>query len=302
MNADVARFENARPGLLRHAYRMLGDLGEAEDTVQEAFLRWSTLAERGAIENDEAFLRTTITRLALDRLRSARAHREVYIGPWLPEPVADHSSLPEAAATLAEDISFALLLACERLSPLERAAFLLHDAFDVPFEEIAQTLDVTVVAARQLASRARRRVHEARPRQTIPPDRAIRLRDAFLDALRRDDSAALQELMVADVVCTSDSGGKVPAAIVPVVGTSRVIALLLGVMRKFGHLIRRIELVTLNGLAGVVVLGEQSIIQTIALEIRGDAIAAIYVTRNPEKLHRIAEQFGVASSDTPELA
>ena len=145
------------------------------------------------------------------------ARREVYMGPWLPEPVVDSQQLgPEAAAVLADDISFALLLACERLSPHERAAFLLHEALGAPFDEIAQTLGVSADSARQLASRARRRVRDARPQQRVTHDRAVELRDAFLAALRDDDAAALRELMIADVVLTADSGGNVPAAIVPI--------------------------------------------------------------------------------------
>ncbi len=211
MNVSSAeRFESLRPLLVRHAYRMLGQYGDAEDVVQDAYLRWNDALSRGVIESDQAFLRTTVTHLCLDRLRSARAKREVYVGPWLPEPVVSADTDPAEAASLADDISFALLLALERLAPLERAAFLLHDVLDVPFAEVAQTLGRAEPAVRKLASRAREHVRDAN-RRVADRAKAVQLRDAFLDALMNEDAAAMSELLAADVVFTSDGGGKVPA-------------------------------------------------------------------------------------------
>ncbi|HYL27180.1 MAG TPA: sigma-70 family RNA polymerase sigma factor, partial [Candidatus Nitrosotalea sp.] len=156
------RFEELRPLLVRHAYRMLGEYGEAEDVAQDAYLRWSAAFDAGNVNDDRALARTIVTRLCLDRLRSARARREVYVGPWLPEPVISESTNdPETAATLADDISFALLLALERLAPLERAAFLLHDVLDVPFTEVAKTLGRAEPAVRKLATRAREHVRDS---------------------------------------------------------------------------------------------------------------------------------------------
>lgn len=278
-----------RPLLVRHAYRMLGEYGEAEDVVQDAYLRWSESAANTAIVDDRAFLRTIVTRLCLDRLRSARARREVYVGPWLPEPVvSDVKENPEASTVLADDISFGLLLALERLAPLERAAFLLHDALGVPFDEIAQTLGRSEAAVRKLASRGREHVHDARRHSQTDRDEAMRLRDAFLEALNNDDASALQQLLTSDVVFVSDGGGKVPAATVPVSGPERVTQLLLGLKRKGFAMVRRIEFVTLNGLAGYALFTDAGLETAIALEITEGRIAAMYTVRNPDKLQRIA--------------
>ncbi|HXN88367.1 MAG TPA: sigma-70 family RNA polymerase sigma factor, partial [Methylocella sp.] len=166
-----------RGRLLGLAYRMLGSRSDAEDVVQDAYLRFAGARE---VQNPEAFLVTVVTRLCLDRLRSAKAQREIYVGPWLPEPVVDAEGLsPDAATEFADDLSFALLLALDRLSPLERAAFLLHDVFDIQFAEVAQMIDRTEVACRQLATRARRAVREARPAPPAPPDNHARLLSAF---------------------------------------------------------------------------------------------------------------------------
>jgi RNA polymerase sigma-70 factor (ECF subfamily) len=290
VNAQIAeRFETVRPLLIRHAYRMLGEYGEAEDVVQDAYLRWNEAAANTAVEDDRAFLRTIVTRLCLDRLRSARARREVYIGPWLPEPVvSDIKENPEASTVLADDISFGLLLALERLAPLERAAFLLHDALGVPFEEVAQTLGRSEAAVRKLASRGREHVHDARRHSQTNRDEAVRLRDAFLEALNNDDASALQQLLTHDVVFVSDGGGKVPAATVPVSGPERVTQLLLGLKRKGFASVRRIEFVTLNGLAGYALFTDAGLETAIALEVSEGRIAAMYTVRNPDKLQRIA--------------
>jgi RNA polymerase sigma-70 factor (ECF subfamily) len=288
--ASAERFESLRPLLVRHAYRMLGQYGDAEDVVQDAYLRWSDALQRGNVQNDQAFLRTTVTHLCLDRLRSARAKREVYVGPWLPEPIISESD-PAHAASLADDISFALLLALERLAPLERAAFLLHDVLDVPFTEVAQTLGRSEPAVRKLASRAREHVRDAN-RRVADRTQAMQLRDAFLDALMNEDAAALSELLTQDVIFTSDGGGKVPAATVPVVGRDNVSALLVGLKRKGAAGLRRIELVTLNGLAGLLAFRDDNELDTaIALDVVDGRIATMYAVRNPDKLRAIAEQF-----------
>jgi len=232
-----------------------------------------------------------VTRLCLDRLRSARAKREVYVGPWLPEPVmADHDN-PEAAATLADDVSFALLLALDRLAPLERAAFLLHDVLDVPFAEIAQTLGRAEPAVRKLATRAREHVRDAGRHSRSDPSELMRIRDEFLAAIQNDDPAALQRLLTDDVVFTSDGGGKVPAATVPVVGRDRVTQLLFGLKEKQGWRdIVRIDLVTLNGLPGIVTFNKSGVQEVAALEIKDGRIAAMYVVRNPEKLRGVTSR------------
>lgn len=288
VNDYAERFERARPVLVRHAYRMLGDFSEAEDAVQDAFLRWTRAAQTTQVEDDQAFLRTTVTHLCLDRLRSARARRESYVGPWLPEPVVYEAiDAPEDAAVLADDLSFALLLALERLDPLERAAFLLHDALGVPFSEVAQTLERSEEAVRKLASRARGRVHDAHRAPRVPRTKAAQLRDRFLDALSRDDAAALQALLVEDVVLTSDGGGKATAAMVPVVGNGRVTQFFMGVARKGLAQVTRMEFVEINGLPGMVAFDANGINMALVFETDGEHIRAIYAVRNPDKLARL---------------
>jgi len=286
----AARFEPYRRVLLRHAYRMLGGLSEAEDVVQDAYLRWAVALETTAVDEDRAFLRTIVTRLCVDRLRSARARRETYPGPWLPDPIVDdpHSD-PEQLALLADDVSFALMLALERLTPLERAAFLLHDVLDVPFAEIAQTLGRSRDAVKQLASRARDRVRE--PRMHVPARQpgVLQMRDAFARAIASDDLAELQRLLTHDVVFVSDGGGKAVAAIVPLVGPDRVGRFLLGIARKGRGL--SIRYATVNGAPGFVAFDQAgTLVQTLALEIHGTTIGAIYATRNPDKLCEVARR------------
>ncbi len=290
MNIDYAeRFEQLRPVLTRHAYRMLGQYGDAEDVVQDAYLRWNDARQKTHVDDDQAFLRTTVTRLCLDRLRSARSRREVYVGPWLPEPVVSgNADDPQAAVSLADDISFALLLALERLAPLERAAFLLHDVLDVPFAEVAQSLGRSEVAVRKLASRARDHVRDTKRRSGAERDVTLRLRDRLLAALGNDDPVALEELLTEDVVFTSDGGGRVPAATVPVAGREKVTKLLLGLQRKGAAWVKHIEMATINGLPGIVTFDEAGVSNAIALEIVEGRIAAFYVVRNPEKLGAVA--------------
>ncbi|MFY9630583.1 MAG: RNA polymerase sigma factor SigJ [Candidatus Cybelea sp.] len=278
------RFEALRPVLVGHAYRMLGEYGEAEDVAQDAYLRWSAAIDSTRVEDERALARTIVTRLCLDRLRSARAKREVYVGPWLPEPViSEANGNPEATAMMADDISFALLLALERLAPLERAAFLLHDVLDVPFDEVATTLGRAEAAVRKLASRAREHVRDSNRHSRTDPAELRRVRDAFLGALQNDDPALLAQLLTEDVVFTSDGGGKVPAATAPVIGRERVTRLLFGLKEKGWRSIVRMELVMLNGLPGMVTFNKDGVQDVMALEIVDGLIGAMYVVRNPEK-------------------
>ena len=290
MTTDRAeRFEILRPALVRHAYRMLGEYGEAEDVAQDAYLRWSSALDSSRVEDERALARTIVTRLCLDRLRSARAKREVYVGPWLPEPVlSETKDDPEAAATLADDISFALMLALERLAPLERAAFLLHDVLDVPFAEVAETLGRGEPAVRKLASRAREHVRDAGRHSRSDPRELVRVRDEFLAAIQGDDPARLAQLLTDDVVFTSDGGGKAPAATVPVVGRERVTKFIFGLKAKSGWRdVIRMDLATLNGMPGIVTFNAGGVQDVTALEIVDGRIAAMYVVRNPEKLQTV---------------
>jgi len=289
--AAASRFEPYRARLVRHAYRMMGERAEAEDVVQDAYVRWHTAAAAATITDDLAFLRVTVTRLCLDRLRSTRARREAYVGPWLPEPlIGPRDDGPEVLTALADDVSFALLLALERLSALERAAFLLHDVMDVPFAEVARTLGRSEAAVKALASRARGHVRLPR-RRGLSAAEAFRVRGAFADAIGKDDVAALQRLLCADVVLVSDSGGKVPAAMVPVRGVDHVGRLIAGLARKATPT-TQLELALVNGMPGFIVADRERIVQTVALQVEDGQIAAIYVTRNPDKLRAVARLRG----------
>ncbi|MBN8945196.1 MAG: sigma-70 family RNA polymerase sigma factor [Rhizobiales bacterium] len=282
-------FDRMRPRLVRIAYRMLGSVAEAEDVVQDAYLRWHR-TDQAAVSNAEAFLTRTVTRLCLDQLKSARSRRETYIGPWLPEPIFEAE--PEAGD--ADDLTLTLMLALERLSPLERAAFLLHDVFGQDFDTVAEAIDREPAACRQLAARARNHVRAARPRFPVSRDRGLEIADAFFSASRSGDVTALRSLLAADVVAQADGGGKRPAAGRPILGDQQVARFFAGFAHKPGYEPPRILARGLiDGLPGIVSL-QAGVLQTTCFAIEGDRIAAIYVTRNPDKLRRIGAMMGVS--------
>jgi RNA polymerase sigma-70 factor (ECF subfamily) len=274
-----------RGRLLGLAYRMLGSRSDAEDVVQDAYLRFAGAQD---VHNAEAFLVTVVTRLCLDRLKSARAQREVYVGPWLPEPVFDAEGLSADTATeLADDLSFALLLALDRLSPLERAAFLLHDVFETPFSEIAAMLDRTEASCRQLASRARRAVRDEHPPPATTPDSHARLLQAFGEAVASGNVARLAELLRADAVALTDGGGRKTAALNPIVGADKIARFFIGLAAKnAGHDIR-IEPAMINGAFGALLYLDGELDHTMSMAISGEKIAAIYIVRNPDKLRHL---------------
>lgn len=279
-----------RGRLLGLAYRMLGSHSDAEDVVQDAYLRFATAQD---VLNPEAFLVTVVTRLCLDRLKSARAQREVYVGPWLPEPILDTEGLsPEAATELADDLSFALLLALDRLSPLERAAFLLHDVFDTPFAEIARVLERNEATCRQLAARARRAVRNERPAPAATPDNHARLLDAFGEAMRSGDVTRLAALLREDAIAITDGGGRKLAALNPVIGADKVARFFMGLAGKYiGHDFL-VEPRIINGTVGALVYLDGELDHTFTFAVDGERIAAIYVVRNPDKLQHVTASPG----------
>lgn len=280
----AASFDPVRGKLVRAAYRMLGSVADAEDVVQEAFIRWMA-ADRASVDQPEAWLRRTVMRLSLDVLKSARRRRETYIGPWLPEPVVEAEADP-----FDEDVTLPLLLALERLSPLERAAFLLHDVFGVSFEEVAVTLDRQEAAVRQLASRARANVRAARPRFTVSREKGREIAEAFYAASRLGDMAQLQALLAGDVALHADGGGKRPAALRLIVGLRDVLASLGAVARRLrGNPWQLVRYTTINGLPGFVTREADGLLQTTALQVEDGRVTAIYIVRNPDKLSRLEE-------------
>lgn len=283
-DSQTAAFQQARPRLKALAYRMLGSVADAEDVLQDAWLRWSG-APRDTVREPDAFLAQVTTRLCLDRLKSARARRETYVGPWLPEPWTE----PDGTAELADSATVAVLLALERLTPAERAAFLLHDVFDQPFDQVAAALDRSAEACRQLAARARRHVRDSRPRDRPDRARADQVVEAFFQASRSGDLAALSALLAEDAVLVSDGGGKRTAALNPIVGRDRILRFLEGIARKTGGLEpdadwRRL---TLNGQPALVI-AERAGLTAFVPEADEQAIVTIYVMRNPDKLAHLA--------------
>ena len=282
------RFARARPRLLRLAYSELGDLGEAEDVVQDAWLRLQR-ADAEAIETLEGWLTTVVARLALDRLRSARARRETYVGPWLPEPLASDDDDPADRVTLDETVSYALLVVLEQLSPAERTAFVLHDIFDVPFGEVAETVGRSHDAVRQLASRARRHVAQHGPRFEASPDEHDRAVRAFAHAVAEGDLDGLLAVLDPDVVWTSAGGGRATASRAPLRGAHRVGRAWIAIGRTTSRPATSIEL---NGRLGLLLAHRDGHPSALSFLVDGGRIVRIDVVRNPEKLRRVGPRPG----------
>ncbi|MGY5811624.1 sigma-70 family RNA polymerase sigma factor [Rhizobium sp. LEGMi198b] len=275
-------FFELRPRLVRLAYRMLGSVADAEDIVQDASLRWLA-TDRSSVREPAAFLRIIVTRLCLNELKSARRRRESYVGSWLPEPIFD----PEDGDA-ADDITLPLMLALERLSPLERAAFLLHDVFGMDFDDVASAIGREAPACRKLASRARAHVAETRPRFAVGREQGLKLATAFFTASRTGDMAALQALLSEDVVVYADGGGKVPTSRRPHIGLAAVMLLHEQLARIFRtQPSQLIHYAVIDGLPGFVTVEGGNVAQTTALHIEQEKIVAIYCTRNPDKLQHI---------------
>lgn len=284
--ADVAAFEAQRPRLMRLAYRMLGSVAEAEDVVQDAWLRWTRTEEE--VADPAGWLVRTASRLCIDRLRSAKVQREAYRGPWLPEPLIEELAVDPVER--AEDVSVAFLLALERLSPLERAVFLLHDVFDEDYDTIAETLGRSEPAVRQLAARARNHVKDNRPRFTVSQEDAAKLAAAFMAAASQGDMKALSAVLAEDAVLVSDGGGKRKAALRPLVGREDVVDLLSRLAWRAGSdqvWPLSFRAVRINGYPGVI-LEQDDGFMTIAFQPGDDGkLAAVYLVRNPDKLSHL---------------
>lgn len=281
--ADVDTFVGLRPLLFSVAYRMLGSATEADDVLQEAYLRWADVPD-GEVSSARAYLTTVVVRLCVDQLRSARVRRESYVGTWLPEPVLLGSPPdPSAAAELADSVSLAFLVMLEELTPVERAAFLLREVFGYDYAELAGMLDRSEAGCRQLVSRARRHVSERRTRFDADRERSRQLTRRFLAACATGDLDGLLSMLAQDVVVWSDGGGKAKAALRPVHGADKVARLLVGISQK-GLAGAEIREVDINGQPGLVVLSDGVVTTAAVADVLDGQITAVRIVANPDKL------------------
>ncbi|SEN19507.1 RNA polymerase sigma-70 factor, ECF subfamily [Paracoccus alcaliphilus] len=285
---QIKTFGSERRRLAGLAYRMTGSVADTEDILQEAWLRFSR-QDLAAIDQPSRWLGAVVTRLCLDHLKSARMRRETYVGAWLPEPlVQSNDPGAEQSWIVTEDVGIALILTLDRLSPEMRAAFILRDAFDYGFDEIAAVVGRTPATCRQLVSRARRRLAGADVASSVSPADALPIVTAFWQASREGDMAGLLRLFAEEIEVHTDGGGKVPASINVLRGRRRAVGFFAGVARKWPHPPDHgPHLCRINGSPGFVSVELGGIIQTTALAIRGGRIAAIWIVRNPEKLRHI---------------
>ena len=285
MDHRATVFAQHRRRLYGIAYRMLGSKADAEDMLQEAYLRWHR-ADAERVQTPEAWLVTAVTRLCIDRLRAARTEREAYVGPWLPEPLIGESPPADRGAELASDLSVAFLVVLERLAPEERAAFLLHEVFDCEYAEISRILGKSEAACRQIVHRARERVHSDRPRFQVTEAARERLLEKFVAALHARNHEAMLALFAEDATWTSDGGGKAKAARKVVRGAVRVARFAAGV---FGHSLDRLthELVSINGEPGLLMHVGGRLISVISIDTDGERILAVYTVLNPDKLRGV---------------
>jgi RNA polymerase sigma-70 factor (ECF subfamily) len=294
MKKDV--FAVCRPRLLGIAYGLLGELTEAEDVVQDAWLRWNQ-ADRDAVRNAESFLVTVTTRLAIDRLRSARARREVYVGPWLPEPLLTDPATPETKAIEAEQLSLALLGALERLNPVERAVLVLRDVFDLEYAEIADILEKTPANVRQIAKRAREHAGDPNRRRAVSEEERDRLANAFLVASVSGDVERIRALLAADAIMYTDGGGVVTAARKPIYGADKIARFMVGVQRKSNFPDDPVYTpVLVNGDPGVRMDSvTQGFVSILAAEIGDGAIQSIRIFSNPQRFPAQLRQTGASN-------
>lgn len=284
--AGLAAFERQRTRLWGIAYRITGSVADADDAVQETWLRWQRVPDARA-EDPAAYLTTVISRLCYDQLTSARARREAYVGPWLPEPVVTDSG-PEDRATLDESVSLALLTVLERLTPAERTAFILHDVFAVPFPEIAEVVGRTPDSVRQLASRARRRVRAEAPRRSVDRTEHRRAVDAFLAAVMGGDFDGLLEVLDPEVVWRSDGGGVATAARLPIVGGEKVARFAERITRGYDPEAVQVSVREVNGAPGLVFADPASRRAVVfAFSVYGGRVTEVGAVLNPDKLRHL---------------
>jgi RNA polymerase sigma-70 factor (ECF subfamily) len=283
-DARLKTFNEHRDLLFSIAYRMLGSVADAEDLVQETFLRWQE-AESTPVRSPRAFLSTVITRLCINHLRSARARREQYVGPWLPEPLLTAPALDrDSDVRIAESLSMAFLVLLESLTPGERCVLLLRDVFDYDFAEIAQIVDKSEVNCRQMLRRARQHVAARRPRFDPSPAERAQLTEKFLKASVEGDLQGLIALLAEDAALWSDGGGKASAALRPIRGVDRVVRFIAGSIRKFVPAERVFQPAEINGQPGIISYVDRRPISVLVLDLADDRIQTIYVITNPEKL------------------
>ena len=285
MDDRATVFAEHRQRLYGIAYRMLGSRADAEDMLQEAYLRWHR-SDPERVQTPEAWLVTTVTRLCIDRLRAARAEREAYVGPWLPEPLVEEIPSPDRSVELASDLSVAFLVVLERLAPEERAAFLLHEVFDCEYAEIARILGKSEAACRQIAHRARERVRRDRPRFQVSDAARERLLEKFVAALRAQDHAALLALFAEDATWTSDGGGKTRAAKKVVKSGARVARFAAGIWQRYLSRMSH-EIAPVNGEPGLLMRSDGHLASVISIDTDGKRILAVYTVLNPDKLKGI---------------
>jgi RNA polymerase sigma-70 factor, ECF subfamily len=286
MDDRATIFQQHKPRLYGVAYRMLGSKADAEDVLQEAYLRWHQ-ADIEGVQTPEAWLVTTVTRLCIDRLRAARVEREAYTGPWLPEPLlTGDAAPPDYRAELASDLSIAFLVILERLATEERAAFLLHDVFDCGYAEVARTLGKSEVACRQMVHRARVRVRRDRPRFEVSESARVALLNQFVAAINARDQDALLALFAEDATWTSDGGGQVVAARRVVRGAARLTRFVLGIARLYqGRAIYQVA--PINGEPGLIIRLDGRLDSILSIDTDGARILAVYNILNPQKLKGI---------------
>ncbi len=281
-----AIFEEHRPALTRLAYRMLGSLADADDVIQEAYLRW-TRQNRTEVNSPRAYLTSIVTRLCIDQHQAVETRKMTYVGPWLPEPVVEPvETEPSDRLEAAESVSMALLVVLESLSPVERAAYLLRRVFDYGYDEIAKILDKSGPNCRQLVSRAEVRIRERRPRFEAEPAEAQRLTGAFLQACSTGDLEGLVSLLATDAVLYSDSGGKATAALVPIRGANHIARLFVSIVKKAPKNLD-VRRVRVNGRPGLIAVVDGEAVQVMTFDIVDGRIATCFVVRNPDKLARI---------------